>query len=412
MFLHRIIIILIAIIVVIFSALFFINRFGTNNHKIVLWTDIPEFISYIEMFNSKHDNLKIEPVFQRDPARALIRARRHPDIIIGSYLNSPQVIDNFRRVNHLFRQKINRNSFYSELLSRGARGRNQLVLPVSFNMPALMFLRENNITNFVLTNENIIEMSRAFNAGRRGDISAFSPRWNSDMLFYNAVMNNANFRANEALGISYNIDRIEESLRAVRTFINEINGGIERDIRFEEKHLFKPPEILINEQRIFFAYTTLRDFYAIRQEQRERLNFRWIGKDNMIPVCDDIIFAGIPKTASNRKGAEVFLAWLFDFHTQEKIMEIEQSRRVRTFGIGNGFSSLRAVNEQIFPRHYPRLVGHIPPANMLAFPQPLPVEWEPLKNSVIKRWLYREAGNPRTTSDLEAAIDNWYRFNP
>ena len=415
MLLRRIIIVLIIIFLVllVFS---FIKNFSANNHKLVLWTDIPEFISYVEMFNAEHDSLKIEPVYQRDPARALMRTRNQPDIIVGNYLNSPQVIESFRKVNHLFRQKrIDSNSFYSVLLSRGAKGKSQMVLPVSFNMPALMFQPgeiSQTISAFMITHENIIEISRAFNRRVMKDVSAFSPRWNSDMLYYNAVMNNADFRTNETSGISYNMDGLEGSLRVTRAFINEINGGIERDIRFEEKHLYKPAESLIIEQRIFFAYTTLRDFYAIRQHQREKLSFRWLSKENIIPVCDDIVFAGIPRSGSNRKGAEAFLEWFFDHHTQEKIMETKQLRRVRTFGISSGFSSLRTVNEQIFPKHYPLLVGHIPPQNMLAFPAPLPVEWEALKDSVIKRWLYRESGNTHTTSDLEAAIHNWYNFNP
>ncbi|MCL2293741.1 MAG: hypothetical protein FWC36_02590 [Spirochaetes bacterium] len=409
----RLVILLLIIVFVILISLFIIDRFGQERHRIVLWTDIPEFIIYIEMFNSENDRLKIKPVYVKDPAKALIRTRRFPDLVVGSYLNSPQVIDNFRRTNHLLRQKkINRNSFYRELLSRGARGRNQLVLPVSFNMPALMFQRDTdyNISNFKLTHEDIIQASRAFNE-RRSEASAFSPRWNSNMLYYSAVMNNANFRATSGdRAISYNMDGIEEALREARAFINNISGGIERDRRFQERHLFKPAENLISEQRILFALTDLRSFYAIRQQKREQLDFRWISKNNRIPVRDDIVYIGIPRSASNRRGAEKFLTWFFDYTTQENIMDAKRGQRIRPFGIAGGFSSLRNVNEQVFPRHYPLLVGHVPPPNMLIFPAPLPVEWESLKNDVINRWLYNEAGNPRTTSDLDAAIANWYRF--
>ncbi|MCL2481140.1 MAG: hypothetical protein FWF38_05470 [Spirochaetaceae bacterium] len=412
--LHRIIIALI-VICIIFITLFLIKNYGPGSYKVVLWTDNPEFISYVEMFNSKHDKLKIEPVYKKDPAKALIKTRRYPDIVVSSYLNSPQVIDNFKKINSLFRKdKIDKNSFYKELLSKGVKGGKQLVLPVSFNMPALMFRRgdvSHNISNFVLTYENVIEISKTFNENKKKGISAFSPRWNSNMLYYTAVMSNADFRASGHRSVSYNMNGIEESLKATRAFINDINGGIEKDKLFEEKHLYKPAENLINEQRIFFAYTDLRDFYATGQQKRERLNFRWLSKDNKIPVCDDIIYAGIPKSASNKKGAEIFLIWLFDYHTQENIMEAGKSKRIRSFGISSGFSSLRTVNEQVFPKHYPLLVGHIPPHNMLVFPSSLPVEWEALKASIIKKWLYREAGNTRTTSDLEAAIRDWYKFN-
>ena len=412
--LHRIIIGLL-IIFIVFTTLFFIKKYGPASHKAVLWTDNPEFISYVEMFNSAHDKLKIEPVYKKDPAKALIKTRKYPDIVVGSYLNSPQVIDNFKKTNSLFRKnKIDKNSFYKELLSKGTKGGKQLVMPVSFNMPALMFRRgdvSHNISNFMLTYDNVIEISKTFNVNKKKGISAFSPMWNTNMLYYNAVMNNADFKASGNKNISYNINGIEESLKETRTFINDILGGIAKDKLFEEKHLYKPSENLINEQRIFFAYTDLRDFYAIGQQKRERLNFRWLAKNNKIPVCDDIIYAGIPKSASNKKGAETFLIWLFDYSTQENIMEAGKSKRIRSFGISSGFSSMRTVNEQVFPKHYPLLVGHIPPHNMLVFPAPLPVEWEEIKASIIKKWLYREAGNPKTTSDLDAAIRDWYKFN-
>ena len=393
----------------------FIKKYGPGSHKVVLWTDNPEFISYVEMFNYEHDKLKIEPVYKKDPAKALIKTKKYPDIVVSSYLNSPQVIDNFKKVNKLFRKKkINKSFFYKDLLLKGAKGMRQMVLPVSFNMPALMFRRgdvSHDISNFVLTSENIAEISKTFNENKKKDTSAFSYRWGSDMLYYNAVMNNADFRANGSRNISYNMNGIEESLKTVRTFINDINGGIEKDKLFEEKHLYKPAENLINEQRIFFAYTDLRDFYAIGQQKRERLNFRWLSKDNKIPVCDDIIYAGIPKSSSNKKGAEIFLIWFFDYKTQENIMEAGKSKRIRSFGISSGFSALRTVNEQIFPKHYPRLVGHIPPQNTLFFPSPLPVEWESIKTDVIKKWLYRESGNPKTIADLDTAIRDWYKVH-
>jgi hypothetical protein len=225
-------------------------------------------------------------------------------------------------------------------------------------------------------------------------------------------MNNADFKINNKK-IIYSITAIQESLNTIRTFIKNINGGIEKDKIFEEKHLYKPAENLINEQRIFFAYTDLKDFYAIGLQKRNELNFRWLSsKDNKIPVCDDVVYAAIPKHGSNRRGAETFVTWFFNYNTQESIMESGSEKRIRTFGIANGFSSIRSINEQIFPKHYPLLVGHIPPNDMLNFPSQLPVEWEDLKNNVIKKWLYTESGNESTVSDLDNAINDWYKTHP
>ncbi len=413
---NRFIIILFIISFTVISSLILYKYQSPEQHKIVLWTDNPELISYVESFNSEHSRIKVEIIYKPNPARELLNSKKHPDIIIGTYLNSSRMIDNFSRINHLFKKnRIDRDSFYKQLLQKGSKNGKQLLLPVSFNLPALMFRRGDvsyNISNFVLTNENIIEISKTFNQDGNKGVSAFSPRWNSSMLYYNAVMNNADFRGNDNKKVTWNKEGIEKSLKQTRDFINTINGGIANDIRFEEKHLYKPAENLIAEQRIFFAYTDLKDFYAIAQQKRAGLNFRWLASEDKIPVCDDIIYAGIPRHASNKNGAGIFFQWFFDHDTQERIMESGKTKRIRSFGLCSGFSSIKSVNEQVFPKYYPLLVGHIPPQNLLSFPSPLPVEWEQLKNEIIKKWLYREAANEKTLTDLDTAVKDWYKIHP
>ncbi len=413
---NRIIVISAIIFSVVIPSLIFINLSRPEKNKIVLWTDNPELISYIEMFNSEHDMIKVETVYKQNPSRELMKTKKYPDIVIGSYLNSPQVIDNFSRLNRLFgKNRIDKSSFYKSLLPRGAKSGRQLLLPLSFNLPALMFRRGDvsyNISNFVVTTANIEEISKTFNGNSSKGSLAFSPRWNSDMLYYSAVMNKADFRRNDSKKLSWNMEGIEKSLEQSRAFIRNINGGITRDRLFEEKHLYKPAENLIAEQRIFFAYTDLRDFYAIGQQKRNGLNFRWLANEDKIPVCDDVIYAGIPKHAANRKGAQIFFLWFFDHKKQEAIMESVKTKRIRTFGLCSGFSSIRTVNEQVFPKYYPLLVGHIPPQEILSFPAPLPVEWEQVKNEVIKKWFYKEAGNDKTLTPLESVINDWYNIHP
>ena len=413
---NRIILFAVIFSVILISALLFVYLEKPGRHKIVLWTNNPELISYVEMFNSEHDRVKIETLYKQNPSREIMKTKKYPDLIIGSYLNSPQIIDNFSRVNHLFKKnRIEKTSFYKNLLAKGSKNGRQFLLPVSFNMPALMFRKGDvsyNISNFVLTSENITEISRTFNENSSKGVSAFSPRWNTDMLYYNTVMSKADFKWNESKKLSFSSEGIEKSLEITRSFIRNVNGGIEKDKLFEEKHLYKPDENLIAEQRIFFAYTDLKDFHAIGQNKRSGLNFRWLSSDERIPVCDDVIYAGIPRQAVNKNGAEAFLIWFFNHETQERIMEAGKTKRIRTFGLCSGFSSVKTINEQVFPRYYPLLVGHIPPADMLSFPTPLPVEWEQLKSDVIKKWLYKEAGNEKTLSDLESAIKDWYKIHP
>jgi hypothetical protein len=78
---------------------------------------------------------------------------------------------------------------------------------------------------------------------------------------------------------------------------------------------------------------------------------------------------------------------MFQPQTQARLLEINQEKRLDTFGIAGGFSSLRNVNEREFPRVYRRLLGRIPPEQMLAFSKALPVDWGEQKKQIVVPWL-------------------------
>ena len=130
----------------------------------------------------------------------------------------------------------------------------QVLIPVSFNLPALMFRKGEvsyNISNFVLNEQNLIDISTDFN-NKNSSLIAFSPRWNSDFLVHIAALYGASFMETSSGRLSYNMENIEKSLSFVRNFIKDTNRGIENDIAFEDKYLYKPAENLIHEGKIFF----------------------------------------------------------------------------------------------------------------------------------------------------------------
>ena len=105
--------------------------------------------------------------------------------------------------------------------------------------------------------------------------------------------------------------------------------------------------------------------------------------NDKIPVLDNILFAGIPRQANNKNGARYFLEWFFKRETQVRLMEINHLKRLQgIFGIANGFSSLREINEKDIhkPEFYPIFVGYLPKEDQLLFPNILPEDW----NSSIK----------------------------
>ena len=143
----------------------------------------------------------------------------------------------------------------------------------------------------------------------------------------------------------------------------------------------------------------------------EERDFRWLSHENRIPVEEEILFIGIPGNAKNKKSALVFLEWFFAPDTQQEILKMNHRKRLKVFGIGNGFSALHKVNELIFPQAYAMLIGHIPAANMLSFPQNLPADWREIKSRVIIPWLLDSLTFEQEQSTLKSSIQTFRAEN-
>ena len=73
----------------------------------------------------------------------------------------------------------------------------------------------------------------------------------------------------------------------------------------------------------------------------------------------------------------------------------------QTFGICSGFSSIKSVNERVYPAYYKTLLGKMPSEESLVAPLPLPSRWESLKERVIIPYL-SEATNTENTSAIKS----------
>jgi hypothetical protein len=80
------------------------------------------------------------------------------------------------------------------------------------------------------------------------------------------------------------------------------------------------------------------------------------------------------------------------------------------FGLSNGFSAMRTVNATVFPLYYPALLGHTPPADLLAAPNILPKNWTDIKERVVIPYLLDTVrGEP--SASLSQRLSDWLRVN-
>ena len=85
---------------------------------------------------------------------------------------------------------------------------------------------------------------------------------------------------------------------------------------------------------------------------------------------------------------------------------------MRHFGLAGGFSSLQTVNEVELPKHFPELVGHIPPSEYLSYPQALPDIWNDLKKDGILPWIQSQLTSEPQNRSLKESIERWMNQQP
>jgi hypothetical protein len=386
----------------------------------VLWTDRPEFAIYGEYFNFAQDQYKVETRYFPSPAEKLTQpGDEYPDIVVGNLLKSASTRTLFEPLDSLFkREMISREAFYPRLLALGNIEGKQYLLPVAFNLPILVFAEEKGplLSNpFTVDLEEIKSLGKAYNLERDGVYSrmGFSPAWNDEFLFLTATLFNTSFR--EAVPLAWDPIALERAMLFVADWINEANTGIQAEDDFTFKYFYDPPAKLVLSDRILFTYMESSVFFTTAEERQTRLDFRWIGKNDTIPLAEETLYCGIYKNGKAQKAAEAFTQWFFQVETQRRLLETSKQMRMNEtlFGIGNGFSAMQTVTEQIFPQFYPKLLGHMPPADFLSPPNILPRNWMTLKERVILPYMRDRIrySSPEKIRYLDERLTEWYRIN-
>ncbi len=386
-----------------------------NNDPALLWTDRAEIAAYAEIFNTSQNEYMVSVVYKPSPALAVRQAEVQPDIVIGSFLNDRRTIPLFQSLDRMIEDgQLETEEFYPGILDLGVFEEKQTLLPISFSLPLMFFLDSyREIESFDLSLGQIREHAAGFpELHPSRTVLGYSPRWNPEAAFTWLRLLNVDFRETMEGTLVWNQESLDRGISDMREWIEEVNGGWEADIEFIEKYMYEPPYKLVNSGRILFAFSHIDTYFFIPPADREHLDFRWISHENQVPVREDMVFAGIPRTAGRSTAARAFLEWFFRPENQALLLETSQYKRMRHFGIAGGFSSLQGVNEIELPRFFPELVGHVPPASFIEFPPALPDIWNDLKSESILPWLQSQLNEVPASQDLSRSIERWINQQP
>jgi ABC-type glycerol-3-phosphate transport system substrate-binding protein len=407
------------VFITLFPLLFLDSCALQSSSAAVLWTDQPEFALYAGYFNASQSSYKIETRYFESPSEKLTEnGEVPPDIVAGNWLKSVSIRSFFRPLDSLFKNGVSAESFYPKLLELGNIDGKQYLLPVAFNIPGLIFARNKAAlpaNPFTLSLEEIKTLGKAFNVENGGGYSrmGFSPAWDDEFLLVSANLFGASFR--EASPLEWDEEALEQAIVYIKSWIEETNTGIQAEDDFTFKYFYDPPPKLAVNERILFFYMSSSDFFTLPQEYRANLDFRWIAKEETIPISEAMVYFGVYRHTRARKAAEAFIQWFFREDTQRFFLENARDKRLNEtrFGIANGFSALRTVTEQVFPQFYPGLLGRMPPGSFLSPPNILPRNWMDVKEQVIFPYLHdRIRSDSRSdVRSLDQQLREWNRLN-
>ncbi len=390
-----------------------------QHKRIVIWTSCREFAQYIELFNRQHkDNCAIL-VYKENPALSLPPAKDEnpPDLIVGSWLRNDSPQKTFKSLDYLFdTKKLTSDIFYPQLLDSGKRKKVQYLLPVSFNLPAVIFSTENKDLipdSYNLSLEQIRLAASAYNKKNKKGLYTrigFTPLGNTDFLYLTAKLKGAAFRE-EKESIIYNGQLFLDSINFLKDWINTENTSAQIEEDFTFKYLFMPYYRQVTSGRTLFAYTTSSNLFKVMKDQELGIDYRWVVENNYLSIEDSYTMMGIYKDAKNQVGATEFISWFFDSENQRTILESKESMNLETdmFGIAGGFSSLRDVTEHILPVYYNQLLTNLPPAQMITPPQKLPARWESYRSLVVEPFIKEKitAAEETETQSLKDYEKEW-----
>ena len=399
-------------------ALFFAGCSLKRETLITIWTNIPEFTEYGELFNDTHDKKKVVLVYKKNPSEAITSKteKNPPDIVVAPWLRTDKTNRYFRAIDTIFDGGgLSPTIFYPPLLEAGKIRQAYYLLPVSFNLPAVIFSRENAAAvedNYTLSIEQIKKAGSAFNElHKNGTYSrmGFVPQAGNSFLYFAVKAKGAQFREYKS-SFTWNADKLSDAIAYLKNWSKTVNTSSEAEQDFAYKYLSMPNFKRVTSGRTLFAYITSDALFSLTPEQSEQLDYRWIYENNKIPIEDSFVTLGISKHAKHANAAYDFIEWFLNAETQRAILErkAKQNLDIHQFGIAGGFSSIKEVNEHILPLYKTMLLRNTPPTDMLGVPEKLPADWELIKEQTVIPYLRDEIKNTGDSPvlDLPTRIAN------
>ncbi len=195
----------------------------------------------------------------------------------------------------------------------------------------------------------------------------------------------------------------------------DVNGGVDRDALFAQRDLVQPWYKLLTARKMLFALAPFTELFALPEEKRQDFDFRWLSRTAWSPSWKmSCLPASCARRETRRKRGRS-CSGSAALPTQQSLLTVNQSRRIGVFGVTNGFSALKSINEKDLPQKYPILLGHVPLESFLSFPEMLPDNWLSIRGTngtdgVIWQWILAAASvspSDQPVKPLDKTLQEW-----
>ena len=270
-------------------SLFSFTFFSCTKNSItplVIWTDNPEIVSYAEYFNATHQDAKAVVVYKQEVARSLppTKDELQPDIVIGSWLKNSTTRKYFTPLDYvLSEQNILRSAYYPQLINYGTINEKQYLLPVSFNLPTIIFSRKNEesvsqVSTHLLNLQQIKTLAGAFNVKNSDDVytaMGYAPSWDADFLYEVTKMYGVSYRE-KGSSFAWDQKAMQNALAQMREWTVARNTDTASEQNFQFKYLYMPKYRQVTTGRCLFACISSDDLFKLSEMQASGIAFRWL----------------------------------------------------------------------------------------------------------------------------------------
>lgn len=360
---------------------------------LTVWSNDPDTAFFVERYQLETGN-PVRFRFVRNLTEELTQQRVDADLVVGRWINNPPVHSVLRD------------------LPEGANLR-----PLAFSLGAVVFVpsRIEPLPPFQVTMEELgTDLRLRGTAGVEPE--ALDPMRftlaNQPALQYHILRMSGLAPIPDTLRHArWDAELHDQGFQIIRQWQNRWNSGPEEEQLYVERFLYEPWFRLLDTERVLAVYKPSQELFSWYFFEEDQWDFRWVAdEDGELLALENVVYGGIPQTATRRSEAQNLLNWLSNPAVQVQLVQDKLDNHVDSFGLFGGFSLNGEANERIAREIRPVLMGRLPDPETVRFPAPRPRYWDEAREQVVEPFLLNAVRqtSPPDGAALVRSLARWY----